>query len=155
MKLYNALLKKNQEGKIEDIVIFKDGFCWMAFFFSIFWFLYHKMWKEALALVIVDILISILDFQGIVTGSSKILLELLFAVMIAINANYWLVESLKKRGYEFVGLIFGSNMVNAKMRFIKDLESDLDGFEFDDAIINPKTHRRLRKLKKHEHYFVT
>lgn len=155
MKLYNVLLKKNQEGKIEDIILLKDGFCWMAFFLSIFWFLYHKMWKEALALLIVDIVISLLDFNAIVTGSSKIVLELLFAIMIAINANYWLVENLKKRSYEFVGLIFGNNAINAKMRFIKDLEPDLDCLEFDDAIINPKLHRQLKKLKKREHYFIT
>lgn len=155
MKLYNVLLKKNKEGKIEDIILLKDGFCWMAFFFSIFWFLYHKMWKESFVLFSANIAIAILSSNGVITGEAKFFLEIIFAIFIAINANYWLLESLKTRGYEFSGLIFGSNAVSAKIRFMKDLESDLENMDFDNSIVNPKLHHQLRKLKKREQYFIT
>ena len=152
MKLYNVLLKKNKNKKIEDVILLKEGFCWMAFFFSIFWFLYHKMWKESLVLVVANIFIAILTSNGLVVGSSKFFLEVFFAIIIAINANYWLLENLKTRGYEFSGLVFGNNAVTAKMHFIKDLVPNLESFDFDDSIINPKLHH---KLKKREQYFVT
>jgi hypothetical protein len=156
MKLYNALIKKNAEGKIEDIKLLEDGFSWMAFFFSIFWFLYHKMWKESFAFFVVSISFSIFDAAGIISGFSKILVELLLIFMVALNANYWLLESLRKKNYEFVGLVFGSDSANAKMRFVNNLEYEdgLNSYQFADAIINPKLHHNLAKLKKSEPYFV-
>jgi len=156
MKLYNALIKKNKEGKIEDVILLKEGFSWLAFFFSIFWFLYHKMWKESFALLVVNVVFAALDTNAILSGFNKILVELLFTFVIALNANYWLVENLKTRGYEFVGLTFGDDCANAKMRFVKNLtdECKSDSLEFDNSIINPKLHRKLTKLKKQEQYFV-
>jgi hypothetical protein len=156
MKLYNALIKKNKEGKIEDVILLKEGFSWLAFFFSIFWFLYHKMWKESFALLVVNFVFAALGTNAILSGFNKILVELLFTFVIALNANYWLVENLKTRGYEFVGLTFGDGCANAKMRFVKNLtdECKSDSLEFGNSIINPKLHRKLTKLKKQEQYFV-
>ena len=156
MKLYNALIKKNKEGKIEDVKLLKDGFSWLAFCFSIFWFFYHKMWKEVFALLVVSIMFSLLEVAGILSGFNKVFVEVLFTFMIALNANYWFVESFKKQGYEFVGLVFGSDLASAKMRFISNLEQEegLNTYQFGDAIINPKLHYQLARLKKSEPYFV-
>ena len=35
MKLYNALVKKSELGKIEDIIMIKEGFSWTASFDSL------------------------------------------------------------------------------------------------------------------------
>lgn len=154
MKLYNALIKKNKEGKIEDIILLKEGFSCAAFIFSSFWFLYNKMWKESLVLMATSIFFTVFCASGSLSGFDETMLEISLLLIIALNANFWLAEDLKKRGYEFVGLVFGSDRVNAKMRFIKSLEGELDDIEFDDAIMNPKLHRKMMKLKKQEPYFT-
>jgi len=138
MKLYSALIKKNKEGKIEDVVLLKDGFSFPAFFLSGLWFLYHKMWKEFLGLILVNI--TLVSISKIYAHFDLISLEILFAFIVALNANYWLCEHLRKRNYEFVGLVFGTSYSNAKFRFIKNLEVDykVDPSEFDDSILNPQ-----------------
>ncbi len=157
MKLYNALIKKTKEGKIEDIILLKDGFSYPAFFLNNIWFLYNKMWKEFVVLLGVSFSFMLLKAMGIFSSSDIFLLEVIFVFIIALNFNYWLVEHLKKQGYEFVGLVFGSDLTNAKMRFVKNLENDqnFEEIDFDISITDPKLHRQFVKKQKKEHYFVT
>ncbi|MBU6140700.1 MAG: DUF2628 domain-containing protein [Proteobacteria bacterium] len=132
MKLYNVLVKKNPAGKIQDIVLLKDGFSWLAFFFSGLWFLYHRMWKEFLVLIVVNTAFVVL--AKISSGLDRALLEAAFLFLVALNANYWRCEHLKKNGYELVGLVFGANKIDAKLHFVEDLED-----EFCETILDPKT----------------
>lgn len=131
MKLYNVLVKRNPAGKIEDIVLMKDGFSWLAFFFNGLWFLYYRMWKEFFVLILVNA--AFIFFAKISSNFDRVLLETAFIFMIALNANYWRAEHLKKKSYELVGIVFGANRIDAKLHFV-------DGFdeEFDEAILNPK-----------------
>ncbi len=131
MKLYNVLIKKNPAGKIEDIVLLKDGFSWLAFFFSGLWFLYYRMWKEFLVLIVVNV--AFVVFAKISSGFDRALLEVVFIFMVALNANYWRCEHLKNKGYELVGLVFGANRIDAKLHFVEGLED-----EFSEAILDPK-----------------
>ncbi len=131
MKLYNVLVKKSPAGKIEDIVLLKDGFSWLAFLFSGFWFFYYRMWKDLFVLIAVNI--AFVFFAKISASFDRFLLECAFVFMIALNANFWRAEHLKKCGYEMIGLVFGINGVDEKLHFVEGLEE-----EFEDAIINPK-----------------
>lgn len=124
MKLYNALVKKSQEEKIEDILLFKEGFSMMAFLFSAFWFLYHKMRKEFFVLLAANFVFVFAGGMNFLSGFEEFFLQISFFFIIALNANYWLVDDLKKRGYEFVGLVFGSDAANARMRFVENLKAD-------------------------------
>ena len=144
MKLYSALIKKNKDGKIEDITLLKEGFSFYAFLFGPLWFLYHKMWQEFTALLALNIAFGI--FGDITSGFDKIFLEIALVFAIALNATHWLCDNLKKRNYQFVGLVFGSDLANAKLRFIKNLAADFS--EFDDSILNPKLHCKMTKFFK-------
>ena len=124
MKLYNALIKKSDTGKIEDIVLLKDGFSIWAFFFSALWFLYHKMRKEFCILLVVNIAFAFSDKVCLLSGFDEFCLQMAFFFIIALNANYWLVDDLRKRGYEFVGMVFGTDDANARMRFVENLQAD-------------------------------
>jgi hypothetical protein len=151
MKIYNAFIKKNKEGKVEDIVFVKEGFSFFAFLFSGLWFLYHKMWSEFFVFLLASTALSY-GFEFI-PEFDKFFLELAFVFIVALNANYWLCENLKNKNYEFVGLVFGGNRTEAKIRFVKNLEADVSAsaIEFDDSILNPKLHHQMMKLKKPKH----
>jgi len=138
MKLYSVLCKYNEQQKIEDIKFIKDGFSFKALFFNVLWFAYYKMWKEVFAVILVNICLFFLakfflDFD-------KLLIEIAFAVMIAMNANFWLTTHFKKQGYKIIAVIFGNNLADAEFRFVKNLKSSLksDEFYFDDKILNPQ-----------------
>jgi hypothetical protein len=107
------------------------------------------MWREFSVLVLINfILISLGD--DLIVRFDKVFLELALILIVGLNANYWLCDHLKRKGYEFIGLVFGTDHESAKLRFIKNLEVDHDpnATEFDDAILNPKLHRQMMKLKK-------
>lgn len=131
MQLYNVLVKKNPEGKIDDIVLLKDGFSWSAFLFSGIWFFYHRMWKDLLVLILVNF--AFMFFAKISSNLDRALLEFSLFFLVALNANYWRMEHLKKKRYELVELVFGANSVDAKVHFVDGLED-----EFSEAILNPK-----------------
>ena len=126
MKLYSALIKKDSAGKIEDIALPKEGFSFYAFIFSGLWFLYHKMWREAL---LVALLNCVFIFLGkFLSNFDYVSLEIIFAFMIAINANAWLFEHLKKKNYTFVGVIFGNNLAGARVNFLKNYGDNREAF---------------------------
>ena len=145
MKLYNALVKKNELGKIEDIIMIKEGFSWKAFIFNGAWFLYHQLWKEVI--ILVGIISAFTFFAKLSTDFDKVLLQLALFFMIALNANNWLCDNLEKKGYEFVGIVFGSNGTNAKLRFVQKLQlKEFDDDQFGDAFLNPKLYQNRKKL---------
>jgi hypothetical protein len=82
MKLYSALIKKNEEGKISDAKLLKEGFSFFAFLFGPFWFFYHKMWREFFALLLADVAL------GFFVGFDQLFLEISLVFIIALNANY-------------------------------------------------------------------
>src|SRR4051812_36267366 len=104
MKIYNALIKKNSKGKITDLILLKEGFSYAAFFFNGLWFLYHKMWREFLAVLLVNWALASPHF---LPEFDQIFLLIAFVFITSFNANYWLVEHLKKQNYELVDLVPG------------------------------------------------
>jgi len=148
MKLYSAFIKKNEAGKIEDVILLKEGFSFPAFIFNGLWFLYHKMYCEFLAIILINFSFTL--FENLLSDFDILFLQISFIFIVALNANHWLSEHLKKKNYQFIGLIFGNDLVSAKLRFIKNFEQcgSEELIEFDDAILNPKLHRQIMKLKK-------
>jgi hypothetical protein len=133
MKLYNALIKKNQADKIEDVILIKEGFSFAAFILSGIWFLYHKMWREVLLLILLN---CALVFLGkFLSTSSATLLEIAFSFMVALNANQYFLDHLKKKNYQFVGVVFGQNLAEAKVNFMGNFKDNPT--VFDDAILKP------------------
>ncbi len=131
MKLYSALIKKNEEGKISDAKLLKEGFSFFAFLFGPFWFFYHKMWREFFVLLLADVAL------GFFVGFDQLFLEISLAFIVALNANYWLAEHLKKKSYQFTGLIFGENSTVANLRFVQNFDSEISAF--GEEMLNPKS----------------
>src|SRR5689334_21952273 len=130
MKIYSVLIKKNRQGKISDLVVLKEGFSYSALFFGGFWFLYHKMWREFLVLLVISyLLVSPHDF---LPRFDQVFLIIALGFMVAFNANYWFAEYLKKCGYEFIDLVPGLDCDEARFNFIKNNE-----LQFDESLLNP------------------
>ena len=120
MKLYNALVKKNTSGEIEDIILLKEGFSFSAFLFGALWFFYRKMWLEFAIVTAIYFIFSLSSFWA---EFDKFYLEVSFLIIVALNSNYWFGEHLRKKKYEFAGLVFGKDEEEARLRFLEGLES--------------------------------
>ena len=57
MKLYQILVKYNQDKKIIDFLLIKKGYSITALLFGVFWFLYQTMWFQTLALLIFHLIL--------------------------------------------------------------------------------------------------
>jgi hypothetical protein len=130
MKLYNVFIKQDSVGNIEDVRLLKDGISILALLFTPLWFLYHKMYKEFAAVIILSIILSTATQSA--SDLEAALLQGTIFLIIAINANYWLGEHLRKnREYYFAGMIFSKSPIEAKLNFTRNF-----GVEFSD--LNPK-----------------
>jgi hypothetical protein len=131
MKTYSALVKKNSQEEVEDLILLKEGFSWRAFIFGPLWFLYHKMWMEVAVLIAINFAFALLS--KISSDLDKILLEISFLFIVALNANYWLNDRLRSKGYEFIGIAFGHDVLSAKLNILQNYS-----LEFSSEILNPK-----------------
>jgi len=156
MKLYTALIKKDQSNKIEDVVLLEEGFSLMAFLFSGVWFLFHKMWLNAVIIFAISYFLQSLGEAGVLSTIDLMFLEFSFIVIIAYNANCWFSEDLLRRGYQISGFVLASSKADARIKAVQSLYvdySDLSIDEFSDAIIDPKGYRKHLQEQKNEPYF--
>lgn len=151
MTSFSIFLKKNSDQKVEKIIALKDGFSWSAFFFSGLWFLYWRMWREFLVLFLVEIVIA--SVEKFSSNFDQFFLATSFAIIVAVNANYWLADYLKRRGHQFVGVVFAKNSAEAKVRFIENSKADIEARELDfaDSFLDPTICEK--KLKQPKRFF--
>lgn len=150
MKLYNSYINKTKNQAIKDLVLVKNGFSFFAFLFNIFWFLYHRMWKESLVLLIVNYLLIEISAKAIFGDFEVFIIMIGFSTIIAINANHWYTQHLRRKDYLFAGYVFGKNREAAKLRFIHNLTKEEGSRIFSDSIFNIKSKEHITE----ENYFV-
>ena len=103
----------------EDVALVKDGFSWPAFFFTVIWALWHRLWF--LALVILA--------SGVAIGFASELLELdpltdaavglAWSVLIGFEANDARRRALARRDYDLEDIVLAINLAQAEHRFFQ------------------------------------
>ena len=141
MIAYNALLKQNNYGQVEELLVIKESsFSWSVFFFGIFWFLYQKMWQESLFylgnIAVILVLCKLLHIN-------YLYLLILFHLMIGLNAYNWKCNYLQnKLKYNYVGLFFAKNDFEALQMVIKSKTY------FDFSFIKAKNFQKIKFFNK-------
>ena len=154
LKLYSALIKKDKSLKIEDIALIREDFSFLAFFFSLAWFLCHKMWRFALILVLIEYALSTLSDLKIISGVDLAFLQFALLLAIAMSASYWYRQHLNKKGYVLTSFVLAQNEEEARLKAMKSLHRnspDLSFDEFSEEIIDPKSYLKsmnIGKIKK-------
>ena len=113
-----------------------------AFLFSGFWFLYHRMYKEFIVLIVFAIVLS--SITQLIGEFAKLAVEIMFSVLIALNANYWFVLSLRSKKYNLAGMAFGDDDDEVKIDVVKNLDNEI----FDEKYLNPALKDKPNFLKK-------
>ena len=139
--LYTALIKRDQNNKIEDVALIRASFSLAAFFFSFFWFISHRMWRESLIFLIFEVaLFKVFSFD-IINFFEFVLLQLSFLLMIGVNAknlNSKFLQRVKK--YQKMGYFLAQNEEEARLKAMKSWHRnspDLSFDEFSDDMIDP------------------
>ena len=102
---------------VEDAAAVKEGFCWPAALFSVFWALWHRMWGVALGLLA---LLAAAGFGALagIGGATGAALSIGIFILIGGFANDVRRWSLGRRGYRERGIILADGAEAAVLRYM-------------------------------------
>ena len=101
------------------MVAIKEGFCWPAFFFSIFWTLWHRLWIVTFGLVAANLVISVLVVQIGTNEVVTIVVSSSISLMLGFMGNDFRRSKLGKHGYTERSLVMGRTAQAAVRRYLE------------------------------------
>ena len=103
---------------VEDAVAVKEGFCWPAVLFSVFWALRHRMWGVALGLAALQAAAWGFAAPAGIGGVTGAALSAGVCILIGGFANDVRRWSLGRRGYRERGIILAAGAEAAVLRYM-------------------------------------
>ena len=117
MRLFTVHIDPLSAADDRGAVILREGFCWPAAIFSVFWALYHGLWDWALLLVGVGLSLSAaVAFSGLDPVSAGVV-EAGFAALGVMTSTDWRRWVLERRGYRLDGIVSGADLDAAEQRY--------------------------------------
>ena len=107
------------QRQMAAVVPIKEGFCWPAFFFSLFWTLRHRLWIIALGLVAANLVISVLVFQIGTNEAVTIVISFSIALMLGFMGNDFRRAKLEKNGFTERGLVIDRTAEAAVRQYLE------------------------------------
>jgi Protein of unknown function (DUF2628) len=104
-------------AKAERFIFVRDGFYWWAFLLTPFWMLWRRLW---LAFLIYAVSSAVLDTAMRVIGapaSAIALIDILTSFLIGLEASTLLRFTLRRRGWQNIGVVSGDDLEDAERRF--------------------------------------
>lgn len=119
MTIYTVLAPPAKSGSVgpdpDAFVFVKEGFCWPAFYITVPWLLWRRMWLVLVAYV--AIAVAIASLIGWLDGPLGLVILVLFGFLMALEANNLRRWTLERQGFRPVGMASGTNSGEAEFRF--------------------------------------
>ncbi len=101
----------------EDAVLVRDGFHIVALILPVVWLLYHRLWIEALAVLVAGLLLGTLgSWFGL--GATASAGSLMLAVFVGLEASAMKIAALRRRGWREWGVVEADNAGDAEIRYL-------------------------------------
>ncbi len=114
-------------GDGEEAAFIREAFSFWAFLFGPFWFLFHRLWLVALALLAAELALSGLMYAVGLTEVFQSVVQIAVAVLIGLFANdirrFW----LERQGYVMDGVVAANDLAMAEELYFArqpDVSSD-------------------------------
>ena len=119
MASHLVLENAERDGDDAEFVLLKDGFVFFAFLVPFLWFLWHRMWIEAICALAVALAISALGtLAGLGLWAS--LASLLAGIFFGLEANALRAAALRRRGWREWGVAEADTAADAEIVYVKD-----------------------------------
>ncbi len=106
-----------------EAVLVRDGFSWLAFFFSPLWLLWHSLWVEALlAFIVLGLLAALGEMAGF--GLAGSLLSLLVSLFVGLEGQNLRVAALRRRGWREIGVVEAGWLADGEIRYTATLATE-------------------------------
>jgi len=118
MRIYTVHVDPARSADDDRSVVFvREGFCWGAALFTVFWALWRGLWGWAAALAVgAAALGAAVDLFGL-DPAVEAAIEIAFMGLIGFHANDWRRAKLARKGYVFAGVVSGRDLSAAERRF--------------------------------------
>jgi hypothetical protein len=108
----------------ERAVFVRDGFHWLAFLFSVLWFLWYRLWIEAgLVFAAMVGLSAIEDIEGL--QGAALVVSFLLALGLGFEAPALRMAALRRRGWREWGVVEANDGDEAAIRYLADADAEL------------------------------
>jgi hypothetical protein len=115
MASYVVMEPPGRAGSGEAVLV-RDGFSWLAFFFSPLWLLWHRLWIEALlALVAFGLLAALGERAGF--GLAGSLLTVLVSLFVGLEGQGLRLAVLRRRGWRENGVVEAQGLADGEIRY--------------------------------------
>ena len=111
----DSVIKK--EDVLSNCTLIQEKFSFTAFFLTLFWLLYHRLWGWT-AFYISIIIISFLYVTGFISESLKIFTILATSFYMGIFSSTILQKKLIKKGYSLKSVILANSRESALSRLL-------------------------------------
>lgn len=124
MAIY-VVMEPPASGGRKDGVLVRDGFHLLAFLVPVIWLLWHRLWIEALAAVVVALALAALgSISGY--GPASSLLSLLVAVYVGLEGAALRLAALRRRGWREWGAVEAGDAGEAEIRYLAEAQGDAE-----------------------------
>lgn len=103
----------------EDVVFVKDGFSWPAFFFSLPWALWHRLWFFALIILASGVAIGLLEDLLTLDSVTGAAIGLAWSALIGFEANDARRRALTRHDYDVEDAVLAQTLAQAEYRFFQ------------------------------------
>lgn len=117
MRIFTVHMRRPPLDPDRDIRLVKEGFSWPAFFFSILWALWCRLWLAAIVIFAAEFGLSVvLSLLG-ADELTQMAVSLCFALLLGVVGNDVKRWTLFRRGYLQVAVVSGDTRDLAERRF--------------------------------------
>ena len=116
-QVYTVHIRRPPRDSERDIRLVKEGFCWPAFFFSLIWALWCRLWLSAAGIVVGEIVLSlILTLLG-ADDLTRAIVSVGFAALVGVVGNDIKRWTLFRQGFLQTAVVTGRDRDSAEQRF--------------------------------------
>ena len=120
MRHYTVHLRRHGLDPDRDLVLVKEGFSWPAFFFSVLWALWHRLWLVAGLFFLVQLAVSLVLAVWTPDPVSASAVSVGAALIVAYVANDLRRWTLGRRGFVESAVVAADGRDSAERRFLDD-----------------------------------
>ena len=104
--------------QMTNIVPIKEGFCWTAFFFSIFWSLWHRLWIVSFGISTAHLAAAMIFSQMSGNEAVHILISIGISVLLGFMGNDLRRTNLERRGFSERDVVLAGTAETAVRRYL-------------------------------------
>ena len=118
MRHYTVHLRRHGLDPDRDLVLVKEGFSWPAFFFSVLWALWHRLWLVAGIFFLVQLAMSLILAVWVPDPVAAITMSVGTALILAYAANDLWRWALERLGFVETAVVAADDRDGAERRFL-------------------------------------